>query len=184
MSRIIKVCAVIIVCVALVYAQSATVYAGRFPDTGTIYYDGYEYVSSFFKWYNPGPWTAPIPDSGYEHDLAVPAYYFSACMSWTSLPSGYDDCPTAGYSEDNPYIWVFSFGTFHAPQIQANTWYWCAWSFDWRMGDSASFTLSGQEVYRKFCSWYNIWCMGGVDGGVQTLKSGVFHRGAIYQGEW
>lgn len=163
---------------------STVVFAGRFPNTGTIYYDGYEYASSYLKWYNPGPWTAPVPDSGYEHDLAIPAYYFGACMSWTNFPSGYDDCPTAGVLEDDPQIWVFSFGTFHAPQIQTNYWYWGSWSFDWRMGNSARFNLRGQEVYRKFCPWYNIWCMGGVPGGVQTLKSGTFQRGMTYLGGW
>jgi len=85
-------------------------------------------VDSYIAWSNPGPWAADDP--GYEHDLAVSPWYFDECSSWTNLPNGYDDCPTAGASESNEDIWVFSFGSYHVKnQLSPGYLYYGSWYF-------------------------------------------------------
>ncbi len=71
--------------------------AAYFPDNGALWYNGGVFADSYFSRTSPGPW-AP-GDPGYEHDFKIRSRYMRACTSWTSLPAGYDDCPTAGWSE-------------------------------------------------------------------------------------
>src|SRR6188474_3612797 len=114
-------------------AGSSESRAAYYPDHGDLCYDGIFFADSLFVWNSPGPWRIPSPfnisdDPGYEHDFSVSNQFFTACTSWTNLPSAYDDCPTAGVSEPSS-TWTFSFGSFHiASGVTANTTYYGSWN--------------------------------------------------------
>lgn len=139
-------------------ASSTTVNAAYYPNMGDLYYDGQYYMDSWFVWSSPGPWSVESP--GYEHDLHVhdTNFFASTCISATTMPDGYDDCPTAGVLDpDGP---VFSFGTFNANSLAANAAYWGGWQ--WTSHGSAStspFTLFGQENENVCLGIPTIWCM-------------------------
>jgi len=153
--------------------------ASYYPNHGTLYYDGNSYADSWLLWDALGPWQHNDP--GYEHDLAAKKYYFKGCTSWTNLPAGYDDCPTAGVSE-NGDMWSFTFGTFHAKRIQAGTWYFGFWSLERGTASTTHFYLNGQENYHGFCPWDSIWCMKASR--TLHLLQGDFHLGGEYRGSW
>lgn len=144
-----------------------------FPNWGTVEYWSpermsggkvvYDAVVLNFEWYRPGDWNFPY--SGFEMDFNVyTKYLYSGCTATTSLPNGYDDCPTAGVSENNNSYIGFGFGTFVAKNIRdhyqyfgdiviyTNGYYRSGKTFDWN--------VSGQENARRAgCSGvYNIWC--------------------------
>ena len=146
--------------VSLAHAKAKKTY---YPDDGKFWYDGRHYAESYLLWNNPGGWSkkGKKSDPGYEHDLALNPDYFHACTTWTNLPSGYDDCPTAGVLEPGDF-WAFSFGSFHAKKIKPKTWYMGTWRFSGGDSPPTKFYLSGQEVYHKICPLDSIWCMEGV----------------------
>ena len=128
-----------------------------YPDAGDLYYDGSFCFDSYFGWSNPGGWLTADP--GYEHDLLLWPDYFTACTSWTTLPDGYDDCPTAGILDFD--MWAFSFGSYAAKKIQPQTWYYGAWSFSGGSLSSSKMRLNGQETAHDICPWDSPWCMDG-----------------------
>lgn len=138
------------------FALPAT--ANYYPDHGDFYYNGLFYLDSYFYWGSAGPWSVSNP--GYEHDLWVhdPLFFPSTCVSYTNLPSGYNDCPTAGVLD--PSGPVFSFGSFDADSVSNNTWYWGAWTFPAHGFPSTSgFNLQGQENRNVCLGIPTIWCM-------------------------
>ena len=155
-----------------------------YPDVGDFYYNGYNnYADSYICWTFPGGWSPlAMGDPGYEHDLTAQSNYFNACTSWTDLPNGYDDCPTAGYTEPDPNLWTFSFGSFHAKNIKSLTWYYGYWIFSGGSASSTSFQLNGQEVYHQICPLDDIWCMGSIRS--QPLLSGWLYWGWWYYNWW
>ena len=165
--------------VLLLSVVPSFVLAYYYPNSGSLYYDGASYADSYLKWDDPGPWQHSDP--GYEHDLVAHKNYFRDCTSWTNLPNGYNDCPTAGVSEPSD-MWSFSFGTFHARNIQAHTWYFGSWVFLIGWDPSTNFYLNGQENYHGFCSWDSIWCMKASR--THRLLQGQFHLGQSYYGVW
>jgi len=112
------------------------------------------------KWSSPGPWTNTIYNkAGYEHDLWVqdPNFFTTTCTSMTNLPDAYDDCPTAGVADPNGP--VFSFGSFDATKITANTEYFGAWTFtNHGTASTSPFKLQGQENENVCWGYENIWC--------------------------
>ncbi|MGQ0678247.1 MAG: transposase [Actinomycetota bacterium] len=128
-------------------------------------------------------WGGPSTcDNGYEHDLALSKEYFEDCTTWTDLPNAYDDCPTAGVSEVNGKIWVFSFGTYHANHIRRNHWYYGSWDFSGGFSSSSAYSLIGQEVWKQFCPWDSIWCMGSTRS--NSLKGGTMNWGKSFLVGW
>ena len=152
-----------------------------YPVTGWLYYDGSQYAESLLTFGTVGPWSSSQP--GYEHDLQVNDTYFNSCTSYSGLPNGYDDCPTAGAVEP-PGVKIYSFGSFDADRIQPNTSYWGYWQFSGGTGSSTPYSLYGQEVSHQFCFFDNIWCMGGVSGHTQLLRSGALTRGWSFTHVW
>lgn len=153
-----------------------------YPVTGHLYYDGQSYAESVMTFGSfVGPWSTSQP--GYEHDLSVNDSYFNSCTSFTSLPNGYDDCPTAGFG-DPPGKKVFSFGSFDAERIQPNTSYWGYWQFSGGSGTSTPYDLYGQEVYKQFCPWDGIECLGGVPDHQRYLRGGTLTRGWSFTHVW
>lgn len=166
--------------VGLVFLSSAIPsFAAYYPNTGDLWYDGGYFADSYLLWSYTGPWS--VNDPGYEHDLAIRNHYFTDCTSWTNLPNGYDDCPTAGVSEPSD-LWTFSFGSFHAKNILASTWYYGSWNFSGGSSLSTDFYLNGQENYHQFCWWDSIWCMGGIRS--TRLLSGWLNWGSSYYAVW
>jgi hypothetical protein len=135
-----------------------------YPDDGDMLYDGENYIDSYFTWSDPGSWSHD--HVGYEHDLAVQGGYFTDCSAWTNLPFGYSDCPTADVLDPEEKT-VWSFGTFHAPVVDAGKQYYGAWSFNRGPSLTADFTLNSQEVEPRnvfLCEdiiHHTKWCMEG-----------------------
>jgi len=125
---------------------------------------GASYADSYLKWDNPGPWQHNDP--GYEHDLVAHKNYFRDCTSWTNLPDGYNDCPTAGVFEPS------------------DMWYLGNWVFLIGWDPSTDFYLNGQETYHGFCPWDSIWCMKASRTTSPPLLQGQFHLGQSYYGSW
>ena len=150
-----------------------------YPDDGNLWYNGYYFADSYLRWNNPGGWSKSDP--GYEHDFALRSHYFKACTTWTNLPSGYNDCPTAGVSEPSN-LWTFSFGSFHVKNVTRGRWYYGSWNFSGGYSLSTDFYLNGQENYHQFCWWDSIWCMGGTRS--RRLTSGWLNWGASLYRSW
>lgn len=132
------------------------------PDRGALYYNGRYYLGSFFAWTKEPTWENASP--GYEHDLHIPDenFFSGSCTSYTTLPAGYDDCPTAGiFDRHGP---VYSFGSFDAKSIERNQWYYGAWRFTTH-GNAwySSVKLQGQESENKCLGLRTIWCMFATD---------------------
>lgn len=152
--KLIKKILIILACASIWPAANATYY----PTEGDLYYNGRYYMNSYFLWGVP---TWSVSNPGYEHDLWIHnnRYFTSTCTTMTNLPDGYDDCPTAGIGDVNGP--VFSFGTYDANRISANSWYFGSWS--WTSHDTSiavtGFNLQGQEN-RNICGGIkSIWCM-------------------------
>ncbi len=110
-------------------------------------------------WPDGWPWYSEY--NGYEHDFAMRPNYLSSCTSWTTLPNGYDDCPTA--SAEGGEFWAFAFGSYYGRDIVPNNWYFGVWNFSNDGPDpSTDFFLNGQEVWHQFCPWDSPWCMNGI----------------------
>lgn len=153
--------------------------ATYYPNTGWLYYDGQYFAESVMTWWSPGPWSTSQP--GYEHDLKTNDTYFASCTSYSGLPNGYDDCPTAG-TGDPAGKRIFSFGAFDADRIEANVSYWGYWQFSGGGASSSPYNLYGQEVKHQFCFWDGIWCMNGVQ--TRELRSGTLTRGQAFTHYW
>lgn len=203
------------------------------PDLGDLYFNGIvnypgatrsivqlpnprAFVDSVFQWNSP-QWARPggrgtacsrsiVNCSTYEHDLEISANWMeSACTTWSTLPDPYDDCPTAGYLEENPDEIVISFGTFKAPDIEPAKVYYGSWSFI--PGQTLAETtvrLLGQEGYYRnlsitlpgfgnrqglrivVCPRKTILCILGIGSGTtrhqRDLIGGKWNRGAKFYG--
>lgn len=142
-----------------------------FAPSGILYYNGRYIASSLFSWDSPS-WTADDP--GYEHDFFFRnSAYFSSCFTITNLPSGYDDCVTAGIMDPNGP--VFSFGSFDANSIRADTYYWGTWYFTGHtfgnVANSSSVSLIAQENESRCpLNRKSVVCMHSIDN--RTLWSG------------
>jgi len=106
---------------------------------------------------------------------------FNRCTSWTNLPYGYNDCPTAGVSEPSSF-WTFSFGSYHIKNVTPYKWYFGSWNFSGGYLLSSTFYLNGQENSHQFCWWDSIWCMGGTRS--QRLNSGTLNWGSTLYRSW
>jgi len=142
------------------------------PHVGSFWYNGQRFADSYLNWLNPGGWS--VSDPGYEHDLVVRKTFFSSCTSYTNLPNGYDDCPTAGVLETNPDYYAFSFGSFHARNIQRQAYY-GSWNFSGGSASSTDYFLNSQEVAHLICPFDIILCMDGIRS--QRLLKGKLRRG-------
>jgi hypothetical protein len=177
MAKVRKAALLVIVVVAM---GSSDTDAAYHPDHGDLCYDGVFFADSLFVWNSPGPWRIPSPfnisdDPGYEHDFSVSNQFFTACSSWTNLPSAYDDCPTAGVDEPST-TWTFSFGSFHiASGVVADRVYYGLWNFSGGSALTSPFTLSGQQVWHDTCPFDIIWCMLSRD--TNTLLTGFTNWG-------
>lgn len=171
MSRINRIILMIFVTIVIFFNASPGVAATFYPDHGDLWYGGCHFVDSHFKWTVPGGWS--VSDPGYEHDFAVKPDYYTSCTSWTDLPNGYNDCPTAGWSEPGGF-WAFSFGSFHATNIVAGKLYYGSWTFERGGSPTTAFYLSGQENYHQFCWWDSIWCMNGIRSAPLTSGQLIF----------
>lgn len=174
------------VSVGVILAFSGAVYAATYyPDDGDLRYDGATYAGSYLRWNNPGGWS--VSDPGYEHDLKALKYYFVGCTTWTDLPYGYDDCPTAGIRDPEPY-WIFSFGSFHIANVRPGWWYMGSWYFQMAGAPSSTdFNLSAQEVMHAYgCYSDSIWCMKGTprSDNNRILTSGAWIWGRSWFGAW
>ncbi len=163
--------AVVVVAFLLAISAPTPTRASFHPNVGDLFYNGALYADAYLWWLAPGPWSVEEP--GYEHDLAIFSrdFFGRSCVTWTSLPDAYDDCPTAGVLEDNPSLYVFSFGTFSARSIRPNVTYMGSWRWSARSGSATTVRveLAGQEVRKRFCPFNNIWCMGGTGRPTKTL---------------
>lgn len=144
-----------------------------FPSDGTILYTGTNVVRyDEITWDLPGDWSVNKP--GYEHDLVARRDYFTGCVSSTSLPEGYDDCPTACVSELTGDYCAFSFGTYNALLIEPGFLYQGEVQLIRGPSSYTDFRLNAQEVFHspvcfKFfnrwicipCPFDTPWCMGG-----------------------
>lgn len=153
--------------------------ATYYPSSGHLYYNGFYYAESVMRWSSPGPWSTTQP--GYEHDLMVNDNYWTSCTSYSGLPNGYDDCPTAGVGDPSGKR-IFSFGAFDADLIVANQSYWGYWEFSGGTAGSTPYNLYGQEVKHEFCFWDGIWCMGSVQ--TRELRSGTMQWGTSFTHYW
>lgn len=133
--------------------------AAYYPEDGWLYYDGQYLLFSYMWWDKSGPWGSQEP--GYEHDLHIhdENFFTTRCTAITSLPDGYDDCPTAGIFDANGP--VFSFGSFDAELIKPSQWYYGYWRFNTHgSANTSKFRLMGQENKSKCPGGYeSIWCM-------------------------
>ena len=163
----------------LLLLVSSVALAEYYPNSGSLYYDGFYYASSDIVWSDGWPWYSEY--NGYEHDFAIRPNYLSSCTSWTTLPNGYDDCPTA--SAEGGGFWAFAFGSYYGRDIVANQWYFGVWNFSNDGPDpSTPFFLSGQEVWHQFCPWDSPWCMNGIQSA--GLLSGQLNWGQSYWNSW
>jgi hypothetical protein len=143
--------------------------AHPYPNIGMVYYDGDLHASAPFHWT-----TAPLRhylDPAFELDIATGSGVFASCTTWTDLPSGYDDCETAGVSEPDGSE-SFGAGTYHLKDIIPNHFYNVEWDFvnqSFYYGLSPSVTW--QELERTLCSFEDPWCYFGGNGGVLMVMS-------------
>ena len=120
---------------------------------------------------------API----YEHDFNVfegnsdyddtPKY--SSCLSVSDLPNAYDDCPTAGVSDEG-YM-GFGFGSWSADEIKPNRYYYGT-VFLYRNegvyeGEIFDFNVTGARMYHQFCPVNDIWCLGSAEAEILISQS-------------
>lgn len=141
----------------------------RYPNNGDLYYDGGFYADSYFKWFNVGGWVRSNP--AFEMDMTLQASYLGTCTTYNNLPqTNYDDCPTAGVSEDNPNAKTYGYGTWNARGIVNSLTYKGQWFFTSNPGiplispNSTPVSIGWQEVERSLCSYQSIWCMASVPG--------------------
>ena len=128
------------------------------PGWGDLWFDGYYYADSYMQWLNLAGYFGD-PDPNFEMDLVMNRWFNSSCTTWTDLPSGYDDCPTAGVDEPGN-DWSFGIGTYHLKTVRVGTWYYGSWSF--RNTRSANTSLSRLNIQQgwNFCpvKLETIWC--------------------------
>jgi hypothetical protein len=172
-----KLVALVVIAMLLSRTFAGAMY---YPTSGDFWYNGQWQADSYTNWgCCPGGWLTADP--GYEHDFATNYNYFTSCTTWTDLPYGYDDCPTAGVDETGN-LWVFSYGSFHAQYTVQNTSYYGSWTFGGGSSGSDPYYLQGQEVTHAFCSGDSIWCMGAVR--TTTLGSGTLYWGQSQYWTW
>ncbi|MFZ5652985.1 MAG: hypothetical protein ACOY42_01080 [Pseudomonadota bacterium] len=148
----------VIVAMVTLFGGIAGAHAAYYPNEGDLYYNGAFYLDSYFRWSATGPFS--VVDPGYEHDLWVhdPNFFTSTCTTYTNLPDGYNDCPTAGTGDPNGP--VFSFGSFDALAIASGTIYFGAWAFTTHgVAGYTPFNLQGQENQNLCLGLPTIWCM-------------------------
>lgn len=114
-----------------------------YPVTGDLLYDGQLFADSYFRWDTPGTWQTAYP--GYEHDLILESDFISACTSYTDMPYGYDDCPTAG-KDENPDQYAFAFGSYHGHALSAYQYYMGGWRLAGGSTMEGLMRLRGQET--------------------------------------
>lgn len=131
----------------------------HYPHVGDIWFSG-NYADSFFTFHATGDWTSSDP--GFEFDISIDENVFDSCTSWSTVPSFYDDCPTAGVSDPTGKT-VFSIGSYDALQIPEDTQLYAQWSFAGGSAPIGEYAVIAQEVEHKFCSWDSPWCMGGTN---------------------
>ncbi len=138
-----------------------------YPTQGQFFYDGARYFSVDASWANPGAWPT-LNGLALEIDLTLSSAFFLnapglGCVSWTTLPGGYDDCPTAG-TLDGIKSWTYSVGSNKPLSILAGTTYHSEWAF-WGLpaASSSDVIVGAQQNHNASCpwtdKWWDIWCM-------------------------
>lgn len=161
------------VLVGLAIASIATtVEAKYYPNTGQlcgrVTSSNLTTMTSTMLWEVNGPWIKNIP--GYEHDIKIERGFYQSCTSTTTLPSGYDDCRTAGVSEPNANILAYGFGSYYSKSITTNVVYRGTWLFTGPTTPQMTrFTLTGQEVSHEICPFDLPECMDSVLGRTKEL---------------
>jgi len=146
-----------------------------YPITGDLLYDGYTFADSYFRWDTVAAKRTDY--AGYEHDLVIETKLFTRCTSYTDLPRGYDDCPTAGWDEESDHEWVFTFGSFELDAIADYQYYMGAWRLGGGTSMQGNFRLYPQESqYIEFCPLgpYQAWCRKSYDSEAPFV-SGTFY---------
>ena len=160
----------------------------RWPHSGSMWYDGENYLDYQFRWHSPMSWH--YYPSAFEINTWLEWDFAEGCSAWTDLPEGYDDCATAGASERDPMIWVAAFGSYNAWNIQyGRDYYGSMWlALTWSAYGS-SFGTYAQELYNDCRIWGygdSPWCIG-LSGGDSTyggLTSGYMYRWAPELFSW
>ena len=191
--------------------------ATYYPNEGDIYYNGTLQASATMQWRNPGGWISKnvcvplkINCATYEHDLSLNRNFFEPqtiitpsrtspyiidwCTTVTNLPSSYDDCPTAGWDENEETIYVYSFASGRAHSIRANYGYYGFWNFR-RKGSvtTATVSLDGQQGYHRVWGLCPTppnalptagWCVLSHRGSTQLLTSTAWTHGTASLHTW
>jgi hypothetical protein len=182
----------ILIVLITAFFVAAPAHAAWGPGDGDLWFDGYYFADSYMRWlnlngvYNDG-WF-PDPDPNFEMDIVMNQWFNKSCTSWTDLPAGYDDCPTAGVSEPST-AWSFGIGTYHLKRVIVNGWYYASWRF--RNTRSVNTSLAGLNIQQggNFCTGKpeTIWCQGAL----QTYRifsftaiHGVSFYKSWYHPEW
>lgn len=153
------------------------------PDAGTLTYYGGSHAAVDMIWYDIGGFKTP--EAGFELDIDLERAYYSACTTWNNLPEGYDDCPTAGVLENDPYRNSLGFGSFNARAIRLNTWYFGDWYFEspgLASSNYGNFSLRWQQTYFRSCRYKDIWCYYTNEEGY--LVNSFFRSGETYSWSW
>jgi hypothetical protein len=160
-----------------------------YPNRGALYYQSPWERGSFGRirqdraviyayWDGGIGWRSP--DSGVEIDFNVWSvgwrrHVYGPCYSTTNLPAGYDDCPTAGVSEDGAYR-GYGFGSYFSFLIQKGYPYWgkiylsSPDGLGIRTGTRFDWNVATTQTALSFClNATNIWCRG-TDGAATPLK--------------
>lgn len=168
-----------------------------YPNRGSFYYNGDRAFDIWMMWEAPGGFFSHDPV--YEQGFAINRNYYDSCTSFTNLPFAYDDCETAGVSEQDPNMYVFGWGSYHLivdqccntysrhsgyhpplsdDPIYPNGWYYAALDLFCEENCpsyNSAYNLGWQEVDRIFCSSDYPWCMYGLQG--SSLVEGHLYYG-------
>lgn len=135
------------------------------PDDGDLVWWGDDTFDSILRWRDEPYY--PL-SHGFELDIQVrhdpidERLMFSGCWSWTDLPTGYDDCPTAGVS-DPPGYRVYSVGAFEGWRIEPDFWYYSFWGMSRGQVNYSEGVRPTAQLNRAECPYGGIWCRFSID---------------------
>lgn len=159
--------------------------AKRYPHVGRFRYNGAAYIEAYFTWHRPGGWTVAEP--GFELDFDLQRGFFESCTSWSDLPDFYDDCVTAGVSENDPERMSFGVGTYSALFIERNREYMAIWGFGTGSLHETDFAVTWQEVKKRWGFPKDPWYMIGTgdnSSGILVDRANKLAKNASHQRRW
>jgi hypothetical protein len=178
MRKLAEAVAIVVLLLGAVTADAHTC-PNRWPHTGSMWYDGENYLDYQFVWHSLPNWH--FYPNAFEMNTSFEWSFAEGCSAWTDLPEGYDDCSTAGTSEQDPMVWAAGFGSYNAWAIQHNrTYYGSMWlALTWNAYGS-SFGTYAQELWNNCRIWGypdSPWCIGINDeGDGRGLTGGYMYR--------